>query len=166
MVRAARRKVALTLLALTLPALTLPAMTGPNPTVHVLLVEDNPDDVLLLRRAFRKAGIGAGLAVEHDGEAAVRFLQGEGAARLKLLVLDLKLPRLSGLEVLAWMRRSSNLRVPVVVLTSSREDLDIKRAYELGANSYLIKPVDFTQFQDMVRSLEQYWLQLNTLPTL
>lgn len=130
---------------------------------QVLLVEDNPDDVLLLRRAFAQATGGVSLAVAADGDAAVRFLQRDGEG-LRLLVLDLKLPRRSGFEVLGWLRANAALALlPVVVLTSSGEDSDIRRAYELGANSYLVKPVDFSHFQEMARSLERYWLQLNAV---
>src|SRR4051812_37277295 len=115
----------------------------------VLLAEDNPDDVFLVKRAFRKSFGDVGLHVVPDGEAAIAYLRREppydDAAKCpvpSLLLLDLKLPRLSGFEVLAWLREQHVLkRLPVVVLTSSRDRGDVDRAYDLGANSYLVKPV-------------------------
>lgn len=136
---------------------------------RILLVEDSADDVILMRRAFRKLGIENPLDVADDGEAAIAYLQrvseehrGDSASLPGLILLDLKLPRLSGLEVLAWIRAQRTLRrSPVVVLTSSREAPDVARAYDLGANSYLIKPVEFQAFLDLVRTFNLYWLVLN-----
>jgi CheY-like chemotaxis protein len=130
----------------------------------IVLVEDNPDDVLLMQRAFRKLNLLNPLKVLHDGEEAVAFLsQAQSQSEVPaLLLLDLKLPRRSGLEVLEWMRSVPRLkRCPVVVLTSSREAPDVQAAYDLGANSYLIKPVEFQSFLDMVGTLNLYWLVLN-----
>jgi CheY-like chemotaxis protein len=145
-------------------------MTFPDSTI--LLVEDDPDDVLLLRRAFRKASIANSLQVLGDGDAAVHYLNGEGAYANReryplpvLMLLDLKLPRRSGHEVLEWLQQQPRLkRLPVVVLTSSQENLDIERAYDLGANSYLVKPVGFDALIEMVKNLNIYWMLLNEQP--
>jgi CheY-like chemotaxis protein len=138
---------------------------------RVLLVEDNRDDALLIRRAFRKVGLAPPAHVE-DGEAAVAYLvhagaDGDGAPGLlpRLVLLDLKLPRKSGLDVLAWLRVQDTLRrLPVVVLTSSRAAPDVRRAYDLGANSYLVKPVGFEALLQLVETLGLYWLTLNEPP--
>jgi CheY-like chemotaxis protein len=139
----------------------------------ILFVEDDPDDVLLIERAFKRAELPLVPRVVSDGEAATAYLSGTGeyGDRLahpapSLVLLDLKLPRLSGLEVLAWIRRDPRVgRLPVVILTSSRESIDIERAYELGANSYLVKPVGFEALLRMVRTLNLYWLGLNQPPS-
>lgn len=146
--------------------------TGQLPDKAILLVEDNPDDVLLIRRAFRKAHIVNPLFVVGDGEQAIAYLSGTGPYADRrtyplpmLILLDLKLPRVSGFEVLAWLRRQPRLkRMPVVVLTSSRESPDINRAYELCANSYLVKPVAFDDLLEMMKTLNLYWLILNEPP--
>ena len=138
----------------------------------ILLVEDDPNDVLLIRRAFAKANLANPLQVVGDGDAAVAYLAGVSpyAAREQyplpvLVLLDLKLPRRSGLEVLQWVRQQPGLRrLPVVVLTSSRENADVNRAYDLGINSYLVKPVEFDDLLAMVRTLGAYWLILNERP--
>ncbi len=127
-------------------------------------MEDDPNDVLLTQRAFRRANIVNPLQVVQDGEVAVLYLDGQGPLPT-LMLLDLKLPRLSGLEVLEWLEQQPELkRLPVVVLTSSRENADVNRAYDLGANSYLVKPVAFNNLLEMVRSLNEYWLILNEKP--
>lgn len=146
-------------------------MTPPAP--QVLLVEDDPNDILLLQRAFGKAQLTAPLQV-NDGEEAIAYLAGQGsyADRAQhplpqLVLLDLKLPRKSGLDVLRWLRQQPVLqRLPVVVLTSSRESSDVNRAYELGANSYLVKPVRSQDLVDMIKTLDLYWLLLNEKPDL
>lgn len=138
----------------------------------VLLVEDTSADVLLIRRAWGKAGIANPLQVVTDGDQAVAYLAGEGpyADRKQyplpvLVLLDLKLPCRSGLEVLEWVRQQSGLRrLPVVVLTSSQESSDINRAYDLGANSYLVKPVEFAPLLEMMKSFAPYWLAFNQKP--
>ena len=138
----------------------------------ILLAEDNPDDVLLIQRAFRKARLPYPLHQVGNGEEAINYLDGKGiyANRQQhplpgLLLLDLKLPRTSGMEVLAWLKAQPGLaQLPVVVFTSSREDTDIQRAYELGANSYLVKPVSFDALLEMVQTLGLYWLQFNERP--
>lgn len=138
----------------------------------ILLVEDDPNDVLLIRRAFAKANLANPLHVVGDGDAAVAYLSGaapygdrERHPMPVLVLLDLKLPRKSGLEVLQWMRGQADLkRLPVVVLTSSREGTDINRAYDLGVNSYLVKPVGFDALLEMVKALNLYWMILNQPP--
>lgn len=138
----------------------------------ILLVEDNADDVLLVKRAFRKAQIANPIHVASDGDAAVAYLAGQGsfADRAKypmpiLILLDLKLPRRSGAEVLAWLREQPIVkRIPVVILTSSREKRDVEQLYDLGANSYLVKPVEFDDLLAMMRTLNMYWLMTNQSP--
>lgn len=138
----------------------------------ILLVEDNPDDVLLIQRAFRKANLVNPISVVDDGEKAINYLSGAGeyADRSRhpvpvLVLLDLKLPRKSGHEVLAWIKQHAALkRLPVVVLTSSTETIDVNKAYDLGANSYLVKPVGFDDLFAMVRTLQPYWMILNQMP--
>lgn len=140
----------------------------------VLLVEDDANDVLLVQRAFRKAGATAPMHVVNDGQAAMDYLNGSGAYANRiahplpaLVLLDLKLPRKSGHEVLTWLRAQPALkRTPVVVLTSSKESMDVNRAYDLGANSYLVKPVAFADLLNMAQTLDLYWLQLNEAPAL
>jgi CheY-like chemotaxis protein len=142
-------------------------------TKPILIVEDNPDDQLLIRRAFAKAHLANPLHMVGDGDAAVAYLAGEGAYADRtrhplpaVILLDIKLPKLSGLEVLAWVRSQPGLgRTPAVMLTSSREHEDINRAYDLGANSYLVKPVAFEGLMEMVRQLGIYWTIMNEPPT-
>lgn len=140
---------------------------------HILLVEDEPNDVFLIQRAFRKANLLNPIQAVSDGEQAIAYLTGqkEFGDRQKypmpvLILLDLKLPRKTGLEVLAWLREQPAplKRVPVVVLTSSKQSTDINRAYDLGANSYLVKPVAFEGLLQMVKALDLYWLILNEKP--
>jgi CheY-like chemotaxis protein len=138
----------------------------------ILLVEDDANDVILIRRAFAKAEIKNPVYTVEDGDAAVAYLAGEGAYADRndhplpgVVLLDLKLPRRSGLEVLEWVRQSPTLRrLPIVVLTSSRESADVNRAYDLGANSYLVKPVGFDALTDLVRILQGYWVEWNEKP--
>jgi CheY-like chemotaxis protein len=146
----------------------------PSTSGAVLLVEDDPNDVLLIRRAFTKANLQFPVQVVDNGEAAVLYLSGEGAYSDRdqhplpiLVLLDLKLPCRSGHEVLAWLRQQPSLkRLPVVVLTSSQEMGDINRAYDLGANSYLVKPVAFNALIEIVKTLDLYWMTFNQAPTL
>jgi two-component system response regulator len=134
----------------------------------ILLVEDNPDDVRLTRRAFDKSNIANELVVMPDGAEAMRFLMdcADGSSpQPAVILLDLKLPKVDGLEVLKRIRADSRLRrLPVVVLTSSKEEQDILNSYDLGANSYIRKPVDFDQFANAVQQLGLYWLLLNEPP--
>ncbi len=135
----------------------------------VLLVEDNEDDAELVMRAFRRAGVANPIQHVVDGDQAVAYLGGSGPfadrvlhPRPGLVLLDLKLPRRSGFEVLQWLRgRPETRRLPVVVLTSSDDNSDIGRAYDLGANSYLVKPVATDALSDMAHTLGLYWLRLN-----
>lgn len=131
----------------------------------ILLVEDNPDDVELTRIAFQRSNIANRLVVVNDGVEALEMLHGEEALNPALVLLDLKLPRLDGSEVLRRMRTHEKTHLtPVVVLTSSGEQRDLINSYELGANSFIQKPVDFEQFVDSVRQLGLYWLVLNESP--
>jgi two-component system response regulator len=134
----------------------------------ILLVEDNPDDVRLTRRAFKQSNIANELVVMTNGVEALEYLlaagqAGDGVQALPAVVLlDLKLPKMDGLELLKRIRAEVRLRrLPVVVLTSSKEDLDILRSYDLGANSYIRKPVNFDEFLGAVHQLGLYWLLLN-----
>jgi DNA-binding response OmpR family regulator len=126
----------------------------------ILLVEDDPNDILLIRRAFEQANVAAPLQIVHDGEAVLAYLAGEGAyadrARYPLpilILLDLKLPQKSGFEVLTWMRRQGMASPPVVALTSSGEPTDILRGYELGACSFYVKPASSQARLELVRVL-------------
>lgn len=136
---------------------------------NILLVEDNPDDVALTLRALNKNNIANEVIIAKDGIEALDYLFGEGtyagrdATRVPaVILLDLKLPRIDGLEVLERLRKDERTKfAPVVVLTSSKEEADLVRSYKLGANSYIRKPVDFIQFSEAVRQLGLYWLVLN-----
>jgi two-component system response regulator len=138
----------------------------------ILLVEDDPSDVGLTRRAFEKGRIGNKLIVAEDGQQALDYLfgvdpeSGRGLNPLPAVVLlDLKLPKVDGLEVLKRIRADSRTkRLPVVILTSSTEPRDLGASYDLGANSYVRKPIDFVQFAEAVRQLGLYWLLLNEPP--
>ncbi len=140
----------------------------------VLLVEDDPDAVFLLQRAFRKANLQNPIEVARDGQEAIDYLSQQGAyAHRKrdrqpvLMLLDLKMPRKTGFEVLEWLRQQPGLqRLVVVVLTSSNQPADINRAYDLGSNSYLVKPAAFDALVQMVSRIGNYWLELNQRPDL
>ena len=140
----------------------------------ILLAEDDPNDVLLIQRAFQRTHVANPLQVVRDGEEALAYLSGQGpfADRERhplpvLLLMDLKMPRKSGLEVLEWVRQQPGLkRLPITVLTSSNQSPDINRAYELGANSYLVKPAGFDSLLELVKNLDMYWLILNEKPEL
>lgn len=145
-------------------------MTAKN---SILLVEDDGNDVLLLEHAFRKANLTNPIYAVNDGEQAIDYLRGrEKYADRKLfplpllVLLDLKLPRKGGLEVLTWLREQNSPlnRLPVVVFTSSRQSIDINRAYDLGANSYLVKPADLEKLAEIVKQLDSYWFLLNERP--
>ncbi|MFO1386440.1 MAG: response regulator [Chitinivorax sp.] len=138
-------------------------------TSTILLVEDNPDDEMLALRAFKKNNITNEVNVARDGVEALDFLFGRGAYQGRdltqqpsLILLDLKLPKMDGLEVLKALRANEHTKlIPVVVMTTSKEEDDLVRSYSYGANSYIRKPVDFNQFIDAVRQVGLYWLVLN-----
>lgn len=128
----------------------------------IVLIEDNPDDEALTLRALKKNAIANEVVVLRDGVEALEFLFGPEAAPPHLVLLDLKLPRIDGLEVLRRLRHEPRTALlPIVVLTSSSEERDLIESYRLGANSYIRKPVDFEQFTEAVRQLGLYWLVLN-----
>ena len=134
----------------------------------ILLVEDNPDDEALTLRALKKNNFLNEVTVARDGQEALDYFFGEGASERPaptLVLLDLKLPKVDGLEVLRRIRTDPRTRLqPIVILTSSKEEQDIITGYGLGANSYIRKPVDFAQFMEVVRQLGLYWLVLNEPP--
>lgn len=139
---------------------------------EILLIEDNPEDVEITLRAFQKYHLANKIHVVRDGEEALEFLFREGryadrrvGANTRLILLDLKLPKVDGIEVLKRCKSDPRTRlIPIVVLTSSREERDLVETYKLGVNSYVIKPVDFSQFTEAVRQLGLYWIVLNQLP--
>lgn len=142
-------------------------MTQPQAHQPILLVEDNPVDVDLTLRAFATQDLANPILVARDGEQALSWIpRWESGEPLPLLILlDLKLPRVDGLEVLRQLKTHPNLRtIPVVILTTSREDADMRRAYLLGANSYIVKPVNYDQFIEVLGQIEAYWRRLNQLP--
>lgn len=129
---------------------------------NILLVEDNPDDVALTRRALKKANVLNEITIAKDGAEAIDLLLGENRFEPSLVLLDLKLPKVSGLEVLKRLRADQRTKLlPLVILTSSKEESDVISGYSFGANSYVRKPVDFNQFADAVQKLGLYWLVLN-----
>lgn len=133
----------------------------------ILLVEDNPMDVDLTKRAFVRRKIANPVQIARDGEEALALIEqwNYGDPLPLLILLDLKLPRVDGLEVLRRLKAHPDfLRIPVVVLTTSSEYQDVQSAYRLGANSYIVKPVDFDRFIEMVGQIQEYWCQLNTPP--
>jgi len=138
----------------------------------ILLVEDNPDDIELTLRAFNKNNIANEMVIAHDGAEALDYLFGTGdyADRdtndmPRIILLDLKMPKLDGLQVLERLRADERTELtPVVILTSSKEEQDLVSSYKTGANSYVRKPVDFNQFVDAVRQIGLYWLLINESP--
>ena len=133
----------------------------------ILLVEDDPDHELLTIRALKKSNVVNDVRVARDGEEAIQALLGPDAIRPQVILLDLKLPKVDGLEVLRRIRENESTRMlPVVVLTSSDEESDVMRSYQMGVNSYIRKPVNFTDFAEATRQLGLYWLVLNECPRL
>ena len=132
-------------------------------TLSILLVEDNPRDAELTLRAFAKSNLANNIIVAHDGVEALEIVYGRpDADRPRVILLDLKLPKLDGLEVLRKLKSDDRTRaIPVVIVTSSKQDPDIKTAYDLGANSYVVKPVDFESFMKIMSQLGFYWLMVN-----
>jgi CheY-like chemotaxis protein len=140
----------------------------------ILLVEDNPSDINLTKRAFEKGHITNNLVVAEDGQEALDYIFGKGIYANRdisqlptLILLDLKLPKVSGLEVLKRIRAAEIIkRLTVVILTSSKEDEDVAASYDLGVNSYIRKPIDFNQFAEAIKYLGLYWLVINEPPPL
>lgn len=140
----------------------------------VLLVEDNLDDIELTKRAFQKNNISNALVITRDGAETLDYLFGRGKYQgrdiknlPKLILLDLKMPKVNGLEVLKQIRRSEETKyIPVIILTSSQDKKDIKASYELGANSYIVKPIDFVKFHQVVQQIMLYWIMLNEQPSM
>lgn len=139
---------------------------------RILLIEDNPDDVELTLRAFKRSNITNEVVVKRDGAEALDFFFGKDGVADKgnngfpaVILLDLKLPKIDGLEVLKRLRADERTKlIPIVILTSSKEQSDLVNGYQLGCNSYIRKPVDFNQFAEAVRQLGLYWLILNEAP--
>ena len=146
-------------------------MSDPNP-VEILLVEDNADDLDMTTRALRKANLANKIQVARDGVEALEFIFGEGAhagrkieSVPKLILLDLKLPKVDGFEVLKRIKGDPRTKlIPVVILTSSKEQRDVIESYQLGVNSYIVKPVNFEAFVQAVADLGMYWMLLNQPP--
>jgi CheY-like chemotaxis protein len=138
----------------------------------ILLVEDSPDDVFFLQRAFKRAEAKTAIQVVQDGRQALDYLSGVGRYGNRdefpiphLVLLDLKLPYVLGLDVLKWIRSQPKLQsLPVIVLTSSSERLDLDQAYRLGANSFLVKPSDAERLVELIKCFVEYWLKYNLLP--
>jgi two-component system response regulator len=139
----------------------------------ILLVEDNPDDVELIMRSFKKHNVSNDVVIARDGQQALDYLFGTGeytgrnlSSMPAVILLDLKLPKIDGLEVLRRLRADERMElVPVVIVTSSKKEQDLVNGYKLRANSYVRKPVDFLQFSEAVRELGLYWLLLNEPPS-
>lgn len=140
---------------------------------EILLIEDNPEDVEITLRAFQKYGLATKIHVVRDGEEALECLFHTGryadrpvCTNTRLILLDLKLPKVDGIEILQRCKSDPRTKnIPVVVLTSSREECDLNDSYNLGVNSYIVKSVDFSQFTEAVRQLGLYWIGLNQLPS-
>ena len=141
-------------------------------TTTILLVEDDENDVFFFQRALNRAGMTHPLQVAHDGQEAIDYLRGGGKFTERanfplpgLILLDLKLPFVMGLDVLKWIRQQSDLSFIVIILSSSRQDDDVEAAYRLGANAYLVKPADVSDLERMVRAINDFWLGENTPPS-
>lgn len=141
--------------------------------MEILLIEDNPEDVEITLRAFKKNRMANKIHVVRDGEEALecmfstgRYAERSVCSTTRLILLDLKLPKVDGLEILKRCKSDERTKkIPVVVLTSSKVERDLTDSYDLGANSYIVKPVDFSQFTETVRQLGLYWIVLNQLPS-
>jgi CheY-like chemotaxis protein len=135
----------------------------------ILLVEDNEDDIMITKRALEKGQVRNKLYVTHDGEEAISFLKKLGryekAPRPGFILLDLKMPKIDGFEVLKEIKKNPDLKsIPVVVLTTSGRDQDVEKSYTLGCNNYIMKPVDFERFIEIVNKIEEYWLIMSEIP--
>lgn len=135
-------------------------------SIEIILVEDNPDDAKLTIRALKKGNLANNLLHLSDGEEVIQYLnQNKNNNLPKLILLDLKMPKIDGLEVIQHLKKDAKLKsIPIVVLTSSKENKDIKKAYELGANAYIVKPVDFENFSQAVSEIGVFWLIINQPP--
>jgi CheY-like chemotaxis protein len=140
--------------------------------IEILIVEDNPHDAEMAIRAFKKNKLANEIKVVEDGEEALDFIFARGAyshrsitCRPKIILLDLQLPKINGLEVLKEIKQNPETKIiPVVMLTSSKQESDLVESYQLGVNSYIVKPVDFEKFVDAVREIGSYWLLVNHIP--
>jgi len=143
-----------------------------NKLVDILLIEDNPNDAELTIRAFSKYKLANNIVHVHDGEQALDYLLARNeysgrdiGNRPRIILLDLNLPKINGLDVLRAIRSTPSIKlIPVIILTTSKEESDLMRGYDLGANSYIVKPVEFDKFVEVVKELGLYWLLLNELP--
>jgi len=139
---------------------------------RILVAEDDPQDAFFLKREFARAGVPTSLHFVQDGQEVIDYLEGKGAFADRqthpmpnLVLLDLKMPRLNGFDVLGWLRKQTGLkRLPVIIFSSSAESVDINRAYDLGANSYLVKPHEIEALSGLVNCLKTYWLEANSTP--
>jgi CheY-like chemotaxis protein len=136
----------------------------------ILLVEDNPDDILITQRAWKKGLIKNRLYVVNDGEQALEFIYKKGeytdAPTPSLMLLDLNMPKVDGFEVLKTVKQDKDLKkMPIVVLTSSRDNTALDRAYDLGCNSFIVKPVGYANFLEAVIDIQRYWIQISEIPT-
>jgi CheY-like chemotaxis protein len=142
------------------------------PEPVILIVDDSEDDVLLVRTAFEKAGLTNPVYVLRDGQEAIDYLSGTGAFTNRaehplpdLILLDLKMPRMDGFQVLDWIRKQPGIRsIPVVVLTTTQQMAEVNRAYSIGANSFLVKPMDFSNYVELSKLIRHYWMQSVRLP--
>lgn len=136
--------------------------------IEVLLIEDDPNDAEMIIRSLKKNGLDHHLKHVEDGAIAIQVLEKmkqNGRKKPKLIILDLSMPKVNGSEVLEVIKGDEELKnIPVVVLTSSMEEKDLKRCYSLGVNSYILKPVDFTEFSKTIKNLGRYWLEFNLIP--
>ena len=135
----------------------------------ILLVDDNPDDIMIAKRAFKKSQIHNKIFITYDGEEAIQFLRKEGNYKdvptTGLVILDLNMPKVNGFEVLETIKNDDKLKkIPVIILTSSSRYEDIERAYKLGANSFVVKPVSFEDFVEAIMEIKRYWLSLSKIP--
>lgn len=139
-----------------------------NEEIEVLLIEDDPNDAEMIIRTLKKNNLDNNLKHVEDGALAIEFLQKvkqQGRNKPKLIILDLSMPKVNGSEALEVIKSDEGTRgIPVVVLTSSMEERDLKRCYELGVNSYILKPVDYNEFSKTIKNVGRYWLRLNLIP--